>query len=93
MSAVFLGTLVALLGLFVPFLVRVIQGPTIFDRVAALNGLGTLVPVMLMMIGLLYDRAEMFVDIALALFLLNLFTTLLIAHYVRGSGGDAPGSW
>lgn len=85
MQGVFLGTLVALLILFVPFLIRVIRGPSIFDRVVALNGLGTLVPVVLVMIGLLYDRAEMFVDIALALFLLNLFTTLLIAHYVRRS--------
>jgi multicomponent Na+:H+ antiporter subunit F len=83
MTRVFVGALLLLLALMVPFLVRVIRGPTIFDRVVALNGLGTLVPVMLVMIGLLYARAEMFVDIALALFLLNLFTTLLIAHHVR----------
>lgn len=88
MNGVFLFTLVALLALFVPFLVRVVRGPNIFDRVVALNGLGTLVPVMLVIIGLLYGRAEMFVDIALALFLLNLFTTLLIAHYVRGTRGE-----
>lgn len=86
MTAVFVGALFAVLALFVPFLARVIRGPTIFDRVVALNGIGTLVPVMLVLIGLLYDRTEMFVDIALALFLLNLFTTLLIAHYVRLSG-------
>jgi hypothetical protein len=30
-----------------------------------------------------YGRVDMFVDLALALFLLNLFTTLLIARYVR----------
>lgn len=85
MTNVFVGALLLLLVLLLPFMVRVIRGPTIFDRVVALNGLGTLVPVMLVMIGLLYERAEMFVDIALALFLLNLFTTLLIAHHVRRS--------
>jgi multicomponent Na+:H+ antiporter subunit F len=84
-NAVFIGALLALLALFGPFMLRVIRGPTIFDRVVALNGLGTLVPVILILIGLLYARVEMFVDIALALFLLNLFTTLLIAHYVRGT--------
>lgn len=83
MTTVFVGALFGLLALFAPFLFRVIRGPTVFDRVVALNGLGTLLPVMLVLIGLLYGRAEMFVDIALALFLLNLFTTLLIAHYVR----------
>lgn len=85
MTTVFIGALMVLLALFAPFLFRVIRGPTVFDRVVALNGLGTLLPVMLVLIGLLYGRAEMFVDIALALFLLNLFTTLLIAHYVRRS--------
>jgi multisubunit Na+/H+ antiporter MnhF subunit len=30
-----------------------------------------------------YGRVDMFVDLALALYLLNLFTTLLIARYVR----------
>lgn len=88
MNAVFVGALLVLVGLFGPFLFRVIRGPTIFDRVVALNGLGTLLPVMLILIGLLYGTAELFVDIALALFLLNLFTTLLIAHYVRRERGE-----
>jgi multicomponent Na+:H+ antiporter subunit F len=89
-NRVFLVTLVLLLVLLLPFLLRVIRGPSIFDRVVALNGLGTLIPVMLVLIGLLYDAVELYVDLALALFLLNLFTTLLIAHYVRrGRGADA----
>jgi multicomponent Na+:H+ antiporter subunit F len=69
--------------LMVPFIGRAIVGPTIFDRVVALNGMGTIIPVLLVLIGLLYNREDMFVDMALALFLLNLFMTLLIARYVR----------
>lgn len=69
--------------LMVPFIGRAIAGPTIFDRVVALNGMGTMIPVLLVLIGLLYNREDMFVDMALALFLLNLFMTLLIARYVR----------
>ena len=69
--------------LVVPFIGRAIAGPTIFDRVVALNGMGTLIPVLLVLIGLRYNREDMFVDMALALFLLNLFTTLLVARYVR----------
>lgn len=88
MNAIFLTALFAVLALLLPFLVRVIRGPSVFDRVVALNGLGTLVPVMLVLIGLLYGAVELFVDLALALFLLNLFTTLLIAHYVRGTQAD-----
>jgi multicomponent Na+:H+ antiporter subunit F len=65
------------------FMARLISGPTIFDRVVALNGIGTLVPVLMVMTGLAYGRIDMFVDLALAIYLLNLFTTLLIARYVR----------
>lgn len=72
-----------------PFIVRVIRGPTLFDRVQALNGIGTLVPVLMVLAGLIYDRVDMFVDLALALFLLNVFTTLLIARYVDDREGHA----
>jgi multicomponent Na+:H+ antiporter subunit F len=81
---VFFGAAVVIvLVLLLPFIGRSIQGPTLFDRVVALNGMGTLVPTLMILIGLTYDRVDMFIDVALALFLLNLFTTLLIARYVR----------
>lgn len=83
MSSVFLWATLFTLFLMMPFVSRVITGPTIFDRVVALNGLGTLVPAALVLVGLLYDRVDMFVDLALGLFLLNVFTTLLVARYVR----------
>jgi multicomponent Na+:H+ antiporter subunit F len=81
------GTLVLLLT--IPFIYRAIRGPTLFDRVVALNGMGTIVPVLMILIGLMYDRVDMFVDMALALFLLNLFTTLLIGRYVRDKAEEA----
>jgi multicomponent Na+:H+ antiporter subunit F len=83
MTAIFIGVTIAVLLIAVPFIFRVSSGPTIFDRVVALNGVGTLVPVTLVLVGLVYDRADMYVDLALALFLLNVFTTLLVARYVR----------
>lgn len=81
---IFFGAAVVLvLLLLLPFIWRAISGPTLFDRVVALNGTGTLVPMLMLLIGLTYDRVDMFVDVALAMFLLNLFTTLLIGRYVR----------
>jgi multicomponent Na+:H+ antiporter subunit F len=73
----------ALLILTIPFIGRVILGPTIFDRVQALNGAGSLIPGIIVIVGVMYGRVEMFVDIAIAMYVLNLFTTLLIARYVR----------
>jgi multicomponent Na+:H+ antiporter subunit F len=72
-----------IMALTLPFIGRAIVGPTIFDRAVALNGIGTLVPVLMVVVGVSYGRVDMFVDMALALWLLNLFTTLLIARWVR----------
>lgn len=83
MMAVFVGAASLILLVIASFMARVIMGPTIFDRVVALNGIGTLVPVLMIMAGMVYGRVDMFVDLALAMYLLNLFTTLLIARYVR----------
>lgn len=83
MIAVFGTVAVLVVILMIPFIGRAIVGPTIFDRVIALNGMGTLVPVLMIVVGLAYGRVDMFVDLAIALFLLNLFTTLLVARYVR----------
>lgn len=83
MSVVIGGIAALILLVVASFMARVIIGPTIFDRVVALNGVGTLVPVLIVVTGLLYGRLDMFVDLAIALYLLNLFTTLLIARYVR----------
>jgi len=87
MTGVFVIVLAAVLLLMLPYTLRIINGPTVFDRIVGLNGIGTKVPVALVMVGLLYGRVDMFVDLALALFLLNLFTTLLVAKYVREKGG------
>lgn len=83
MSSVLLVVAFGLLGLTVPYVVRVIRGPTVFDRIVGLNGIGTQVPILLVLVGLLFERAAMYADLALALFLLNLFMTLLIARYAR----------
>lgn len=82
--------LIAILGLSLPYIGRVITGPTMFDRVIGLNAVGTKVPLLLIMIVLIYDRVDMGVDLVLALFLLNLVTTLLIAKYVREKGRISP---
>lgn len=73
----------AVILLMVPYLARAIFGPSLFDRLVSLNAMGTQLAVLLVLIGLIYRRLDMFIDIALALFLLNLVTTLLIARYTR----------
>lgn len=82
-NTAFLVMALGVIALTLPYLWRLSVGPTVYDRVQALNAIGSMVPVALVLIGIVYDRLDMFVDLALALFLLNVFTTLLVARYAR----------
>ena len=61
----------SLLVLMIPILYRIIVGPTGFDRILGVNVIGTKTAVILVIIGTLFDRVDMFVDFAIAYALLN----------------------
>jgi multicomponent Na+:H+ antiporter subunit F len=62
-------------------LVRVVLGPTVIDRIMGVNVIGTKTTVLLVIIGTIYHRVEMFVDIALAYALLNFIATLAASRF------------
>ena len=62
-------------------LLRVVGGPTVLDRILGGNVIGTKVTVLLLIIGALYNRVGMFVDIAIAYALLNFLATLGAAKF------------
>jgi len=62
-------------------LYRAVFGPTVLDRLVGVNAIGSKTTVLLILIGLLYGRVEMFVDIALAYALLNFIAVLAASHY------------
>ena len=43
-----------------------------------------------LIVGLIFERMDMFVDIALAILLLNIFTTLLLARNIRFKRVEEP---
>ena len=69
--------------LILMYLYRVVRGPTIFDRVLGLNGISTKAILLLIVIGTVYERVEVFVDIAAGYALLNLVGVLAIAKYLE----------
>jgi multicomponent Na+:H+ antiporter subunit F len=75
------GTLL-LLFMFMP-LYRAIWGPTVIDRILGVNLVGTKTTIMIIIIGTLYQRVEMFVDIALAYALLNFIASLAAARFFQ----------
>ena len=62
-------------------LYRVAAGKTIFDRVIAAGIVGTNGIILLALIGFLFGRFDMFVDIAIAYALLNFVVVIIIGKY------------
>ena len=80
MSLLFVLDVIAIL--IVMYLYRVVRGPTVFDRLLGLNGISTKAIILLIVIGTVYERVEMFVDISTGYALLNLVGVLAITKYL-----------
>ena len=63
-----------------------LQGPTIFDRVLGLNGISTKAIILLIVMGIYFERVDMFVDISTGYALLNLVGALAVAKYLERKG-------
>jgi multicomponent Na+:H+ antiporter subunit F len=87
---------VATLATMVLAVYRAIKGPTVYDRILAVNVFGTLTVVLISVHGFLAGRPE-FLDLALVYALINFIGTIAVSKYVeyshmgRPSGGDELG--
>ena len=86
MKIFLLYVLVLLAILLGAYLYRVLQGPTIFDRVLGLNGISTKAIILLIVMGIYFERVDMFVDISTGYALLNLVGALAVAKYLERKG-------
>jgi len=69
-------------------LVRSILGPTVFDRVLAVNSFGTKTVLLIAVIGFLSGRPD-FLDLALVYALMNFIGTIAVMKFTRF--GDLAG--
>jgi multicomponent Na+:H+ antiporter subunit F len=86
MKIFLLYVLVLLAILLGVYLYRVLQGPTIFDRVLGLNGISTKAIILLIVMGVYFERVDMFIDISTGYALLNLVGALAVAKYLERKG-------
>ena len=68
-------------------LYRAVAGPTVLDRLIGVNAIGSKTVALLILIGLVYQRVDMFVDIALAYAMLNFITVLAASKYFQKRKG------
>ena len=75
---------------------RAIKGPTVYDRILAVNSAGTLTVVLISVYGFMSGRPE-FLNLALVYALINFIATIAVSKYVefshmgRPTGGDELG--
>lgn len=71
-------------------LYRVLRGPTVFDRLTGLGLIATKTIVLLILMGFMTDRVEIYVDITLSYSLLGFIGSLVLAKYFELKGEERP---
>ena len=71
-------------------LARALMGPTLYDRVLAVNSIGTMTVLMIAVLGFLMGRPE-FMDIALLYALINFIGTVAVLKFFRYGYMSRPG--
>ena len=85
----FAAAAAALLVTMLLALVRAFMGPTLYDRILAVNVFGTKTVLMIAVLGFLMGRPD-FLDIALLYALINFIGTIAVLKFFRY--GDLGGS-
>ena len=80
--------LILAFALLLPFY-RVLRGPTVFDRMLGVSVIGTKTVMLICLVGFMFGRIEMFIDIALAYGMLNFIGAIVVAKYVDRTHGEA----
>lgn len=83
------AALVAVLVGACMLLVRALMGPTLYDRVLAVNSLGTKTVLVLGLLGYVMGRPD-FLDIAILYTLINFVSTIAILKFFRYRSFQVP---
>ena len=79
---VYLLTTFALLVGLLMILVRAVKGPTVYDRILAVNAMGTKTVILVTLLGYVSGRWE-FLDMAIVYALISFITTIAILKYIE----------
>ncbi|MBN2539590.1 MAG: pH regulation protein F [Deltaproteobacteria bacterium] len=83
MNEFFIAAGLALCLLVFLVLYRVIFGPGVFNRIAASSAIGTKTLIILLILGYVYNRVDMFIDISMVYALLNFIGCIAAAKYLE----------
>ncbi|KJS19483.1 MAG: pH regulation protein F [Clostridiaceae bacterium BRH_c20a] len=86
MDSLFMGLIIGLVVVIFVMLYRVFEGPSVYDRLNGLGVIGTDTILLLVLIGYIDKRPDMFVDIAISYAILGFISLVVIAKYIGGKG-------
>jgi len=89
-APLFLGLAIFIALLIAVNFYRVLVGPTIFDRLLAVGLVGSNALLLIVLIGFLYERADMFLDLALTYAILNFIGVLALGKFLESRRGGNP---
>jgi multicomponent Na+:H+ antiporter subunit F len=78
----FAAAMAALLVCMIMTMIRAVKGPTVFDRILALNSFGTKTVLVIAVVNFLGGRPE-FLDLALVYALMNFIGTIAVLKFTH----------
>jgi multicomponent Na+:H+ antiporter subunit F len=78
-----LGAGLALLIGMILLVLRAVGGPTAYDRILAMNAMGTKAVMLIALIGFMTKRPDVILDFSLAYAILNFLATIAILRYAK----------
>ena len=84
MGFIWVFMMVAVVVIIGLMLLRVFQGPTIYDRMNGLGVIGADTILLLVLFGYLDHRPDMYVDIAISYAILGFICSVIVAKYMGG---------
>jgi multicomponent Na+:H+ antiporter subunit F len=81
---IIIGLILGLLALVC--LYRGVFGPTVIDRIIGVGAVGTKTLIILLLMGFIYRRIDMFVDISLVYAIINFIGVVIFSKYFLRKG-------
>ncbi|EUC52225.1 MULTISPECIES: monovalent cation/H+ antiporter complex subunit F [Mogibacterium] len=84
MHSFFIAILAGLLAIVLTMIITMFVGKTVYDKLNALFVINTNIVMLILVVGLIDDRMDMHIDIALSYAILGFITTVILAKFIGG---------
>lgn len=84
MQTIFYLLLAGLVGIVIAMLGFILYKKNLYDRLNAIFSLNTVIVLLIMTVGFIDGRLDMYIDISLSYSILGFVTTVILAKYIGG---------